>query len=113
MVQLTHRAVTLPDGYVLVELHGELDVATAATARTLLADATGRAGVGVIVDLSHVAFLDAAGLGVLVGALRRSRHLPAGLSLAAVPPSIRRLLHLTGLDRHLHEAGPPSPPPMS
>ncbi len=91
----------LPGGHIVVVLSGELDITTASAMRDALADAARRAVTGVIVDLAEVTFLNAAGLGVLVGAHSRARHLPDGLRLAAVPPHALRLLKLTGLDRHL------------
>ena len=60
-----------------------------------------------IIDLGAVTFMDAAGLGVLAEALRRARHLPDGLRLAAVPARVQRLLAITGLDRLGGFAAPP------
>ena len=84
-----------------VALSGEIDIATASAVRQVLAEAVGRAAVGVIVDLGEVTFIDASGLGVLAGAPSRARHLPGGIRLVAVPARVLRLLALTGLDRHL------------
>ncbi len=72
------------------------------------AGAVRQAVTGIVVDLGEVTFLDAAGLGVLAGAVGRARHLPGGLRLVAVPARVLRLLTLTGLDRHL--AAVPAPP---
>lgn len=98
----------LPGGYVAVALSGEIDLATAPVLRDVLIQATSLAVTGVIVDLDGVTFVDAAGLGVLVGADKRAGHLPGGLRLVAVSARVRRLLALLGLDRHL--AAFPAPP---
>ena len=100
----------LPTGHVQVSLSGELDIATAPAARDALDQAAGQAVTGLIIDLAEVTFLDAAGLGVLVGASKRARRLPEGLRLAAVPAHVLRLLQVTGLDRDLacDQVTPPS-----
>lgn len=99
---------TLPGGYLMVTLSGDIDIVTAPAVRQALAKAIGRAGTGVIADLSDVTFLDAAGLGVLADASGHARHLPGGLRLTAVPPPAVRLIRLTRMDRHL--AVFPAPP---
>ena len=48
-----------------------------------------------VVDLAAVSFIDAAGLGVLLGAHRRRA---GGLALRAPSRCVRRLLALTGHD---------------
>jgi anti-sigma B factor antagonist len=90
-----------------VALSGEIDIVAVPEVRRALADATSRATAGVIADLGEVSFLDAAGLGVLAGAAHRTRHLPGGLRLVAVPRHAVRLLKLTGLDHHLAVFGSP------
>ncbi len=82
----------------VVALSGEIDIVSAPAARELLAEAASQAVTGITVDLSEVTYMDAAGLGVLAGANRATRHLPGGLRLVAVPARILRLLTLTGLD---------------
>jgi len=98
----------MPGGHVVVALSGEIDIVTAPVTRDLLAEAAGEAVTGITVDIGGVTFLDAAGLGVLVGASEEVRHLPDGFRLVAVPARVLRLLRLTGLDYHLAAfAAPP------
>jgi anti-sigma B factor antagonist len=87
-------------GHVLVTVVGEIDIATAPQLRAQL---TGLAGTGqrVIVDLGQVRFSDAAGLGVLAGAAGQAAASGGSLLLAAARPQLRRLLAITGLDRHI------------
>lgn len=56
-------------------------------------------GTALVVDLSGVPFLDSAGLGALIGAIRRLRQLDGEVSVAAPRPNIARVLHTTGFDR--------------
>jgi anti-anti-sigma factor len=93
-------AVHRRPGHVLVTVSGEIDLATAARLRERLAGLVG-GGRQVIVDLSQVSFIDAAGAGVLAGAAARAAARGGGLQLAAAGWQVRRVLVLTGLDRSI------------
>jgi anti-anti-sigma factor len=53
----------------------------------------------VIFDLSAVPFVDSAGLGALIGAVRRIRELNGDAVVCSVRPSVARVLEIVGLDR--------------
>jgi anti-anti-sigma factor len=91
-------AVTELDGQ-LVRLRGRLDVSGTAQARDVLADALERGRGALVVDLSAVEWMDASGLGVLVGIHRRAARADRTLVLRAVPPRLARILLVTRLDR--------------
>lgn len=91
----------LPSGHVVVCLGGEVDIAAVGAVTTALAEAIRQTRTGVIVDLADLAFIDASGLGALVRAYQRSRHLPAGLCLAAAPGHVIRLLRVSRLAGYL------------
>ena len=54
-----------------------------------------------IVDLEEITFIDASGLGALAAAAGRAAAAGGSLHVTAVPSRVRRLLKVTGLDRHL------------
>jgi len=58
----------------------------------------------VIADLDQVSFIDASGLGALVGAARRADAHGTSLHVVCARAQTRQLFHLTGLDRQLHLA---------
>jgi anti-sigma B factor antagonist len=91
-------AVHRRPGHVLVTVSGEIDLAAAAQLRGRLAGPAG-GGRPVIVDLSRVSFIDAAGVGVLAGAAAQAAAQGGALQLAAAGWQVRRVLALTGLDR--------------
>lgn len=93
-------AVRRRAGHVLVTVSGEIDIATAGQLRARLAGAVG-GGQQVIVDLSRVSFIDAAGAGILAGAAARAAARGGSLRLAAAGRQVRRVLVLTGLDRSI------------
>lgn len=76
---------------------GELDAYTVGQFREVL---TTFAGVQrLIIDLSEVPFMDSAGLGALIGGIRRAREGEGEVAVACSRPTLTRLLHTTGFDR--------------
>jgi anti-sigma B factor antagonist len=82
-------------------LEGEMDLANAETAESMLREALASGG-PVVVDLGKLAFLDSTGVAMLVTAMREG-----GSRLSFLPSehaSVRRLLNLTGLDERMRPA---------
>lgn len=52
-----------------------------------------------LIDLSGVPFMDSAGLGALIGGIRRARENESSVVVACDRPALVRLLHTTGFDR--------------
>lgn len=52
-----------------------------------------------VVDLSAVPFVDSAGLGALIGGIRRTRELGGQVAVACSRPALLRLFRNTGMDR--------------
>ena len=87
---------TTPD-YTLCHPSGELDAYSVEAFRAALAEvATSPA---VLIDLSDVPFMDSAGLGALIGGIRRTREAGGEVAVACSRASLTRLLHTTGFDR--------------
>lgn len=84
-------------GVPVVSISGEVDVATAPILRDRLQELAAGGASTVVVDLHDMTFLDSTGLGVLVGALKRSREGGGELYLVAAQPRILKLLDITGL----------------
>ncbi len=64
-----------------------------------------RAGGNVVFDLRDVAFVDSAGLGALIGAIRRVRENGGDAVICHPRPSVGRALHLTAIDRSVSVVG--------
>ena len=80
----------------IVRLRGELDVATAADFERVLLRLR-RPRERVVLDLGELRFMDSTGLRILLQARRVAAEGGWQLVLRSVPPSIRRLLELAGL----------------
>jgi anti-sigma B factor antagonist len=83
---------------VVFVLHGEVDLHVSPELRARLTDAIESGASGVVVDLSHVTFLDSMSLGVLLGALKLLRARGGELRLVVPSPELRRIFELTLLD---------------
>ena len=86
---------------VIVEVRGEVDLGSARIFGRYLSLALTRQAPATILDLSGLAFLDCAGLRVLLAASRHAAAYGGPLILAAPRPVVVTLLRLTGSDQHL------------
>ena len=76
---------------------GELDAYTVGQFRERLAELA--SSPRLLIDLSSVPFMDSAGLGALIGGIRRTRESEGEVAVACSRPTLTRLLHTTGFDR--------------
>jgi anti-sigma B factor antagonist len=83
--------------YTLCRPIGELDAYTVGEFREALAELSTTARL--LIDLSEVPFMDSAGLGALIGGIRRAREAEGEVAVACSRPTLTRLLHTTGFDR--------------
>lgn len=88
---------TTAEGYLVCRPRGDLDSYSVGAFRQAVADMA--SSPHVIVDLSEVTFVDSAGLGALVGGIRRIRETGGQVAVAANRPVLLRLLRTTGFDR--------------
>ena len=82
----------------LVACRGDLDLVTAPDLRECLVKVIDE-GARIVVDLEAVDFLDSAGLGILVGGLKRARTKGGELELVCTSQDVLKPLEITGLDR--------------
>jgi anti-sigma B factor antagonist len=104
--QLELSCRTDEDGYQVVTVTGELDVATAEQAYgyiSAIIDDRIEGPAPVSVDLAGLTFCDASGLGVLARAARHARQAGRQLRLTSARPSLLKIMRITGLDRAFPE----------
>ncbi|MFE6869170.1 STAS domain-containing protein [Kitasatospora sp. NPDC057692] len=85
-----------PDGAAVCVLAGDLDVETLAPAAEALAGLVAQRPTAVVIDLRGVGFCDSSGLNVLLRTRLAAERAGLELRLAAVPPTVMRVLDLTG-----------------
>lgn len=95
--QLLEIQVEPGDGYTVCRPIGELDAFTVSQFRQSLAELASQPRL--LIDMSAVPFVDSAGLGALIGGIRRTRELGGEVAVACNRPTLTRLLRTTGFDR--------------
>lgn len=98
---LTIHVDHLRQDLALVSLDGTVDATTAPQVKEAISPFLPVDGIIVVLDLDQLAFIDSAGLGVLIGAQRRLRERDSELRLTRVPSHVEKLLHITALDQAL------------
>uniref|UniRef100_J1S6X1 Anti-sigma factor antagonist n=1 Tax=Streptomyces auratus AGR0001 TaxID=1160718 RepID=J1S6X1_9ACTN len=83
----------------VVEVGGEIDVYTAPKLREQLVELVNDGSYHLVVDMERVDFLDSAGLGVLVGGLKRVRAHEGSLRLVCNQERILKIFRITGLTK--------------
>jgi len=85
------------DDFVVCRPSGDLDAYTVAQFREALTELADKPKL--VIDLSAVPFMDSAGLGALIGGIRKARDNDGQVVVACDRPALTRLLHTTGFDR--------------
>ncbi len=100
-VQLELSSRMGADGYQIISVTGELDIATAEKAYAYISEVIDSWQVPVTVDLSGLTFCDASGLGVLAKVARHARQAGRQLKLTSARPPLLKIMRMTGLDWRL------------
>jgi anti-sigma B factor antagonist len=96
-LKLTHQAHSA--GEAIVDLRGELDIATAAMAISYVSDVIDNHHGPVTVDLTALAFCDAQGLAALVRIANHAKNKGRPFQVASPRASLVKIMRITGLDR--------------
>ena len=91
------RSRRASSGFTICRPVGELDAYTVGQFREALGELATRPKL--LIDMSEVPFVDSAGLGALIGGIRRAREGGGDVAVACNRPTLVRLLHTTGFDR--------------
>ena len=92
---------TVQDGYAIVTVQGEVDLATAPRLRDCLTLLAGEGHQGVVLDLNATEFLDSTGLGAIVAGLKRVRARGGVMRVVCTSPRVCKAFEITSLDRVL------------
>jgi anti-anti-sigma factor len=86
-------------GHAVVDLSGDLDIASVDDLRGQLRSARQAHGDHVILDLTELDFMDSQGLSVIIGCHKAVSAAGGSLALVAPRPIVKRTLEITGLNR--------------
>ncbi len=88
----------------IVRLAGELDHYCAQSVRreldSLIADRSIR---WLVLDFSHLQFMDSSGIGVILGRYRQLRDRGGQVGVIHMNPHIARIFHMSGMDRVIRQ----------
>ncbi|MEO5838665.1 MAG: STAS domain-containing protein [Acidimicrobiales bacterium] len=84
-------------GWSVVDVTGDLDMATAPALRQLVLQLLSSGARLIAIDLTAADFVDSTGLGMLVAALKRARTHDGELVVICPEPRLRRIFELTEL----------------
>ena len=90
------------DGYELLAVQGELDIATAPRMISALNRAFAELTVPLVVDLSDVDFMDSTGLALLINAHRRMQRRGQGFAIVCPGGPISRVFEIADMVESLH-----------
>jgi anti-sigma B factor antagonist len=88
---------TRSDGYDVLTVEGELDIATAPRMIAALNEALADMAFPLVVDLSSVVFMDSTGLALLMNARRRVRRRGQGFAIACPKGPISRVFEIADM----------------
>ena len=94
----TAFATKAEGGVTVVEIHGDLDVASAPKLREILAGLRADGTHGIVVDLRDCPFIDSNGLAALLHASGAQRR-PPEVAVVCTQGAVARLLELTAIDQ--------------
>ena len=96
------NAQVTPDGRAgVIVAEGEIDLAAAPRLREAMTDHLAAGRVHLLMDLTSVTFIDSTGLGVLVGAAKKTGGLGGSLRIVCTNDRVLRLLAITGISRSM------------
>ena len=87
-----------PDGQVVIDLRGEVDVYSAPRLRDELQRLLSEGRTDILLDVERLEFVDSTGLGVIVAIAKQASDAGGRLTLRAPPEAVQHVLHTTGLE---------------
>lgn len=82
----------------IINVRGEIHVQTAPRFAARLTDALEKGKTAIVLDLTHVEFIDSTGLSVLLSGLRQVVAAHGRMALVCANPTVLRLFEITSLD---------------
>jgi anti-sigma B factor antagonist len=92
------RSVAAPDGGIVLQLSGELDLGTVTMFVAALDELLDGDPVQIEVDMSELTFIDSSGVGAYVTAFRRAQAKGSRLKVGDRSALVQRVLELSGVE---------------
>lgn len=82
-----------------IVVSGEIDIYTAQQFKEKLYHTVDSSEKDLIIDCSELKYIDSTGLGIFVGALKKTKLTGRNITLENIRDNIRKLFNITGLDK--------------
>ncbi|MCL2163123.1 MAG: STAS domain-containing protein [Oscillospiraceae bacterium] len=89
---------SVEEGFVSIELSGEVDIYTCQMLKDRLYKIIDESGKDIILDCSQLNYIDSMGLGVFVAVLKKIKLIDRDIKIINLKESIRKLFVITSLD---------------
>ncbi|MFQ3549438.1 MAG: STAS domain-containing protein [Armatimonadota bacterium] len=87
------------DKIAIIELAGEVDAYTSSKFKEVMIEQIESGSSHLIVNMENVEYIDSAGLGALVGGLKRASEHNGKIVVVCSKPQIKKVFEITGLER--------------
>lgn len=104
-LDLTIDERRVPGDVCLLDLAGEVDIASSPKLRAAIDNVMDRGHFRLVVSLERVRHIDSTGLGVLVRGVKRARECGGNLTLLCTNPQLKKLLTITGIAKLIDVIG--------
>lgn len=88
----------LPE-HVSMKLWGEVDISSSQLFKEKLYQAIESTGKNIKLDCTGLSYIDSTGLGILVGALKKTKQTEHTIIIKGLKENIKKLFYITGLDK--------------
>jgi anti-anti-sigma factor len=102
MASAVVKKQVLDDGTIVIDLHGELDIAVNDALRDILVDTiTTQRPPRLVIRMRHVAFVDSTGMSALIAGYNAAHEAGVGFEVHEVAPFVEQQLRVAGLFERL------------
>lgn len=91
------------DNAYILHIGGDLDLAVVQQFRAALGPIVKQKEKALILNFKDLTYIDSTGIGIIVSILKIRDGLKAPFLVQNIPPTIKRLFHLTGISAYLKE----------
>ena len=91
--------LTIPMSAEVLELRGDIDLNEKPKVAAQLEPLIERQITGIVIDLSHVVYVDSSGLAIFIDALQRVQQYGGRLALAGLQENVRLVFQISKLDK--------------
>ena len=87
------------DNILNLKIHGEIDVSNISELKDTLLKGIELSSPNVLMDCEHLKYIDSTGLGVMVGALKKSKEMGGSIKIIHLKPYLQKIFMITALDK--------------